>query len=137
MRTPEVTGLVSAAAMVPAVRSCLLGLQREAGREGCLVSDGRDMGSVVFPDAAVKVFLVADLNERARRRLLQAGATDPTPAEVDAEAARIRTRDELDSSREASPLIRPEGAKDLDTTNLSFDEQVEAIVAMVEELTHS
>lgn len=137
LRGEAVTAAVSEAARVPAVRARLLGLQREAGRAGGLVADGRDMGTVVFPDAAVKVFLVADLEERARRRLIQMGTVEPSPEAVLAEAERIRRRDVVDSSREASPLARPEGALELDTTDLSFDEQVEAIVRAVKELTTS
>ncbi len=137
MRGPEVTSAVSIAARVPAVRARLLDLQREAGKAGRLVADGRDMGSVVFPDAELKVFLVADLEERARRRLLQQGEVDPGSESVREEAERIRHRDALDSSREASPLVRPAGALELDTTNLSFDEQVDAIVHRVKELTTS
>jgi 3-phosphoshikimate 1-carboxyvinyltransferase len=137
LRGPEVTSAVSIAARVPAVRARLLDLQREAGKAGRLVADGRDMGSVVFPDAELKVFLVADLEERARRRLLQQGEVDPGSESVREEAERIRHRDALDSSREASPLVRPAGALELDTTNLSFDEQVDAIVHRVKELTTS
>lgn len=131
LRTPRVTAAVSALARLQAVRGALIGLQREAGAAGRLVTDGRDMGSVVFPDAEVKVFLVADLHERARRRLSEQGVEEPTPAQVEAEAARIDERDRLDSQREISPLRRPEGAVDLDTTGLSFDAQVEAVVELV------
>jgi cytidylate kinase len=135
LRGPEVTAAVSIAARVPAVRARLLDLQREAGRAGRLVADGRDMGSVVFPDAALKVFLVADLTERARRRLLQEGVVEPGPEAIQEEMERIQARDALDSSREASPLVRPAGAFELDTTDMSFEEQVDAIVRRVKELT--
>lgn len=135
LRTPEVTELVSPLAKLASVRGALLGLQREAGRRGRLVADGRDMGTVVFPDAEVKVFLVAELRERARRRLLERGEGAPSAAEVDGEAARIAERDERDSRREISPLRRPHDAVDLDTTHLSFEEQVERIVALVRQRT--
>ncbi|GMV07234.1 MAG: cytidylate kinase [Gemmatimonadota bacterium] len=131
LRTPEVTALVSPLARLSAVRSALLGLQRQAGAHGRLVADGRDMGTVVFPDAEVKVFLVADLRERARRRLLEQADTEPTETAVEEEARRIAERDERDSTREISPLRRPADAVDLDTTHLSFREQVEAVVALV------
>lgn len=135
LRTPEVTALVSPLARLAAVRGALMDLQREAGRHGRLVADGRDMGTVVFPDAEVKVFLVADLRERARRRLLeQTGAAPDTPA-VDAEMVRIAQRDERDSQREISPLRRPDDAVELDTTSLSFEEQVETVVRLVRERT--
>jgi cytidylate kinase len=135
LRTADVTALVSPLARLASVRGALLGLQREAGRQGRLVADGRDMGTVVFPDAEVKVFLVADLPERARRRLLERGEETPSAAEVDGEAARIAQRDERDSRREISPLRRPDDAVDLDTTHLSFEEQVERIVALVRRRT--
>lgn len=135
LRTPEVTALVSPLARIPAVREALLGLQREAGRRGRLVADGRDMGTVVFPEAEVKVFLVADLRERARRRLREQEGVEPTAARVDEEMALIAERDERDSSRAISPLRRPDGAFELDTTELSFEEQVEAVVRRVRAVT--
>jgi cytidylate kinase len=131
IRSPQVTAHVSALARLPAVRAALLGLQRAAGAAGRLVADGRDMGTVVFPDAEVKVYLVADLRERARRRLLEQAGGEPAPGEVDAEVGRIGERDRLDSGREISPLRRPDDAVDLDTTGLSFEEQVEAVVRLV------
>lgn len=134
LRTPEVTRRVSRLARLPAVRSCLLELQRAAGREGGLVADGRDMGTVVFPDADVKVFLVADLEERARRRLLQDGQAQE-PNRVAAEARALARRDEEDSGRDLSPLRKPDGALEIDTTGLSFEEQVDAIVDRVRRLT--
>jgi len=131
LRRADVTAHVSALARLPAVRGALLGLQRKAGASGRLVADGRDMGTVVFPDADVKVFLVADLAERARRRLLEQSGATPTSREVEAEAGRLDERDRRDSQREISPLRRPDGAVDLDTTGMSFDEQVEAVVSLV------
>jgi cytidylate kinase len=131
LRTPQVTALSSSLAQIPAVRQALLGLQRQAGERGRLVADGRDMGTVVFPDAEVKVFLVADLRERARRRLREQGTADPSAAELDAEAARIAARDERDAGRALSPLRRPDDAVDLDTTRMGFGEQVRAVVDLV------
>lgn len=137
LRTAEVTGSVSYLATLPAARACLLDIQRDAGAAGCLVADGRDMGTVVFPDADVKVFLVALLGERARRRLLEIGAADPTLEDVASESRLIEERDRQDRERELSPLRKPEGAHEIDTTRLSFAEQVAAIVALVEPLTTS
>jgi len=131
LRTPEVTALASPLARIPQARAALLDLQRQAGERGCLVADGRDMGTVVFPDAEVKVFLVADLGERARRRLLEQGSAPPSRGELDAEAARIAERDERDAGRAVSPLRRPDDAVDLDTTRLGFEEQVQAVVELV------
>ena len=135
LRSAEVTGHVARVASLPAVRLWLLGTQRELGGEGNLVADGRDMGTVVFPDAHLKVFLVAGLEARARRRLLQVGEAHPTPDEVFAEAERLRDRDRTDSGRDLSPLRRPDDAFDVDTTALSFEEQVTLILKRVKELT--
>jgi len=137
LRGREVTGHVSTVAGLGAVRAWLLERQREAGRLGRLVADGRDMGTVVFPDADAKVFLVADLEERARRRLGDHGVTAPRGDEVAEEAARLRDRDARDSEREVSPLRRPEDALELDTTGLTFEEQVQAILEWVAERTRS
>ncbi len=137
LRTAAVTAHVSELARLPAARACLLQLQRSAGEAGRLVADGRDMGTVVFPDAEVKVFLVADLSERARRRLLERGGAAPADADIEAEARSLEERDRRDSERRVSPLRKPPGAHEIDTTQLSFEEQVETIVALVEALTLS
>jgi len=135
IRTQEVTAHSSGLAKLPAVRAHLLTLQRDAGRVGGLVADGRDMGTVVFPDAEVKVYLLADLSERARRRLRERmdGPLDETA--VREEALRLDRRDRADSERELSPLRQPEDAFVLDTTRLSFEQQVETVVARVRLLT--
>ncbi len=135
LRTEPVTAQTSFLASLPAARACLLGLQREAGRTGGLVADGRDMGTVVFPDADVKVYLVAELTERARRRVRERTGAEPDPREIEAEAERIERRDRADSERTLSPLRQPPDAFVLDTTRLSFEEQVEAVVAQVRRLT--
>lgn len=135
LRSPEVTGSVSAVAGLPAVRAWLLGVQRSVGAHGNLVADGRDMGTVVFPDADVKFFLVAGLEERARRRLLQDTGREPTAGELQEEARRIEQRDQADRSRSHAPLRRPEGAVEVDTTGLSFEDQVALILRRVKDLT--
>lgn len=124
LRTPQVNAAVSLVARVPAVRGWLLNAQRSAGDAGCLVADGRDMGTVVFPDAWAKIFLKADVTERARRRLGDQGVTAPTPAEVEAEAHRLAERDRRDSEREVAPLKRPDKSLLVDTTDISFEDQV-------------
>jgi cytidylate kinase len=133
LRAPAVTARVSGLARLPAARACLLTLQRAAGEQGRLVADGRDMGTVVFPDAEVKVYLVADLDARARRRLREGGVTQPTEEDVRAQSREIAERDRRDSERELSPLRMPEDAHLIDTTRLTFEEQVEAIVTLVED----
>ena len=133
LRSPEVNRHVSAMARVPAVRAWLLGRLRDAARLGSLVADGRDIGSVVFPGAALKVFLTADAAERARRRLLEQGAAMPDGKELSAEVDRLTSRDRQDSERQASPLVRAPDAVVIDTTALAFEEQVARIVGLARE----
>jgi len=128
LRTEVVTRHVSRLAQVAAVRRWLYRAQRSAARDGRLVADGRDMGTVVFPEARTKVFLTADVRERARRRLGDRGVTLPGDGELVEEARRLRERDTQDQSRAVAPLRVPEGALILDTTDLTFDAQVERIV---------
>lgn len=133
LRSEEVTSRVAYLASLPAARACLLNLQRAAGAQGRLVADGRDMGSVVFPHADVKIYLVADLPERARRRLKDGGVDQPSDDDVVEQSEVLARRDRHDSEREHSPLRKPEDAHLIDTTRLTFEEQVEAIVELVEE----
>ena len=135
LRTVRVTEQVPRLAGLAAARSALIELQRAVGAHGRLVADGRDMGTVVFPDAEVKVFLVADLEERARRRLRETGDPHPDPATVQTQMERIGARDRQDSERAHAPLREPEGAHRIDTTGLAFDEQVQAVVDLVRRLT--
>jgi len=134
LRTPEVTGRVPHLAGLPAVREWLIRFQHDAARHGPLVADGRDMGTVVFPDAELKFFLTADLRERARRRLREGGVVAPTEGQIAREADGIARRDRNDSERLLSPLRRPDDAIDVDTTALSFEAQVETIVARVRQV---
>jgi cytidylate kinase len=127
IRRPEVTANVSAMAQLPAVRDWLLDRLRAAAADSDLVADGRDIGTVVFPDADLKVFLVAEPAIRARRRLQQVGA-ETDAASVAAEMERQAVRDRIDSERSAAPLRAADDAVHLDTSDLSFDEQVSAIV---------
>ncbi len=122
IRGPEVTGAVSAVAAVPAVRRLLVARQREiiAGADRIVV-EGRDIGTVVAPEAELKVFLTAQEQERARRR------SDETAADPTATAQDLARRDELDSTREASPLQQAEDAVELDTTTLDIDEVVDRL----------
>lgn len=129
IRAPEVTAGVAAIARIPAVRDWLLGILRETARRNDLVADGRDIGTVVFPDAELKVFLIAETRTRARRRLQQMGLPHDEAA-VDAEVRRIEDRDHSDSSRDVAPLRAAADAVVVDTTGLSFDDQVAHIVAL-------
>ncbi len=131
LRAPGVTAAVSHVAALPAVRGLLLGLQRGFAQAPGLVCEGRDMGTVVFPEAQVKVFLTADSAERARRRIMQREGRCPGDAEVAAEAGRLERRDALDSSRAAAPLRRPPSSAAIDTTRRSQECVVERIVDLV------
>jgi cytidylate kinase len=133
LRTPAVTARVSELSSYPQVRNWLLEIQRAAGEHGGLVTDGRDMGSVVFPDADIKIFLIADPTERAKRRLAQEGGSFDDPLKVADALERITDRDRRDSDRPISPLIQPDDAILLDTTHLGFEEQVQAVVDLVRE----
>jgi CMP/dCMP kinase len=130
IRAPEVNALVSRMAAVPAVRDWLMGALRSAGERGGLVADGRDIGTVVFPDAELKVFLVCAPAERARRRLREQGHHEPEAAEIERETERLTGRDTADSTRAVAPLSRAGDAVLLDTTQLTFAEQVEAILRL-------
>ncbi|HEY9855029.1 MAG TPA: (d)CMP kinase [Stenomitos sp.] len=127
IRTPEVTRRVSEVARVGAVREHLVGLQQALGKEGGVVAEGRDIGTVVFPRADLKIFLVASPAERARRRardLEKAGHT----VDLAALEAEIERRDAIDSNREHSPLRPAEDAVLLDSDHLTASEVVDAIL---------
>jgi cytidylate kinase len=130
IRSAAVNAHVSRMAAVPAVRGWLMDALREAGARGGLVADGRDIGTVVFPDAELKVYLVADPAERARRRLREQGTHEPSDDEVGAEAGRLLGRDEVDSTRAVAPLARAPDAVEVDTTGLEFAAQVAEIVRL-------
>jgi cytidylate kinase len=125
IRAPEVSEAASKVATNPAVREALVATQRELLRDGDWVAEGRDIGTVVAPDAAVKVFLTADAEERARRRASELGVD---PHTLQREHA---LRDEQDRNREHSPLRPAPGAIELDTTGLSIDEVVRKIAELV------
>jgi cytidylate kinase len=130
LRGEAVTREVSRVAAMGPVREFINRLIREAAPDGGVVLDGRDIGTAVFPDAEIKVFLVADPAERARRRLAERGKTsDPKGVRDEAEA--LVRRDERDSSRDVAPLARAADATLLDTTALGFEQQVRAIVDLV------
>lgn len=130
IRSSDVTGNVSQVSVFPLVRRALVQRQRSFGLDGGIVMDGRDIGSVVFPHAEVKVFLVADTEERVKRRLAEAYGRGE---EIDADGIRqqIVNRDKIDSERTDSPLIKPDGATEIDTTRLTIDEQVEVVIGLV------
>jgi cytidylate kinase len=132
IRTPEVSELASRLAAQAPVRRRLVEVQRSLAERGPLVAEGRDLGTVVYPDAAVKIYLDADLDARARRRardLERLGM--PVPVEdVRAELAR---RDERDRNRTESPLVVPDGARVVNTSTLTIGEQVDEVLRAVRE----
>ncbi len=130
LRTAEVNAHVSQVARIPAVRSWLLGRLRDLAEHEDVVVDGRDIGTAVFPDAPLKVFLVADPEVRARRRLREHGVEDPDRDTLLDEIRRLKERDRIDSEREVAPLMAAADAVRVDTTALTFDEQVGAILEL-------
>jgi cytidylate kinase len=129
IRTPEVTLAAAMVSRLPAVRQKLIALQRTLARGRGLVMEGRDIGTVVFPDAPVKVFLKADPAERARRRLAQE-REDGRNATLEQTAAEIGCRDQLDAERKISPLVAAPDAHEIDSTCLTADQVVERIVEL-------
>lgn len=123
LRTPEVDKVVSAVSAHPGVRRAMVRHQRRIMEHGAIVAEGRDIGTVVFPEAPVKIFLTATDEARARRRLADHDAAGHA-IELAELLAELRRRDELDSTREHSPLIASEDAIVIDTTDLSIDEMV-------------
>jgi cytidylate kinase len=134
IRSERVTRHVSAIAAIREVRNWVNVQQREAvaGVPGGVVVDGRDIGTVVFPDAPVKVFLTASAEERARRRLAQRGSRID-PAELAREAQALAARDDADSTRPVAPLRAAADAVRLDTTDLSLAQQADRVVALARE----
>jgi CMP/dCMP kinase len=131
LRSAEVNAHVSHVARIPAVRTWLLKRLRDLSAREDVVSDGRDVGTVVFPDAELKVFLVADPEVRARRRLREHGVEDPDRETLMAEIRRLTERDRLDTQRQVAPLRAAEDAVKVDTTALTFEEQIAAILELV------
>ena len=126
IRSPEVSEAASLLAADAGVRAALVAKQRGLIADGDWVAEGRDIGTVVAPDAALKIFLTADPRERARRRAAELGA------DVETVLAEQVLRDERDSAREASPLRMAPGAVALDTTGLSIEDVVERIAALAQ-----
>jgi CMP/dCMP kinase len=134
IRTPEMDAAASAVARQPAVRRVLVDRQRDFARQGGTVMEGRDIGTVVFPHAQVKIYLDASAEERARRR-----ATDPAHASgkgaaaIQEVATALAERDRRDRTREDSPLAIADDAVVIDTTELSIDAAVDRVMLVVEQ----
>ena len=130
IRTPEVSGGASKVAVIPGVRRALVAKQRAMGERTSVVMEGRDIGTVVFPDADVKIFLDADPRERVRRRLQDVRAAGEEIPES-ALAAQMKERDQRDSTRSDGPLAQAPDAVYLDSTSLTAEEVEEAILKIV------
>jgi cytidylate kinase len=132
IRTPEISLLASRLSQDPRVRRYLTKMQRDMGKDGGVVLEGRDTGSVVFPDAEVKFFLDADVNERARRRHVELAARSAGD-DLGKVKEEMQKRDRDDSERDIAPLIRPEGALYVDTTGLDIAHVVRILEERVKE----
>ncbi|MEY4356115.1 MAG: hypothetical protein RLZZ89_1183 [Cyanobacteriota bacterium] len=132
IRTAEITAGVSAVAALPSVRNALTAQQRRLGASGGLVAEGRDIGTAVFPNAELKVYLTATVAERARRRsadLIQRGLPLPGLKQLEQE---INTRDQLDSTRAVAPLCKASDALELVSDGMSIEQVVQQIVSWYE-----
>ena len=132
IRTPRITGAVSAVSMVPEVRQHMVHEQREMGKQGAIVLEGRDIGTVVFPKADIKIFMIAESRERAVRRGKEL-ASEGIETEIDQLERDIVERDKKDATRSISPLTKADDAIVLDTTKLTIEEQVAFIVQKAKE----
>jgi len=137
IRTPEIDAAAAAVARLPRVRQVLIAQQREMGRGGGVVMEGRDIGTVVFPDADVKVYLDASPEERARRRAFDpAHAAGKGAAAVTEVASALAARDRSDTTRATSPLAQAADAVRIDTTGLSIDDVVSRVLMLAEQQSH-
>lgn len=140
IREAEVTGAVSLVSAVPAVRSLLVAKQQQAasGADRGIVIEGRDIGTVVLPDADLKIYLTADQEVRAARRAAEdaarAGGNDVDAAVLEATAAALARRDRIDSSREVSPLAKADDAIHIDASALTLQEVIDSVLGLAQEV---
>ena len=130
IRLPEISMYASAVSAIPPVRDYLLEMQRDMARRSSVIMDGRDIGTVVLPDAQVKIFLTADVEVRARRRTAELelrGTTKPFEQVLE----EMKQRDWADSHRDAAPLQEAEDAIRVDTTDMDFQQSKEAILQVI------
>lgn len=132
IRSTEVAQHVSTVAAIPAVRSRMVELQRQIAQEGGIVMDGRDIGTTVLPDAPVKIFMVASAHERARRRFLDNQERGIDGGSIEELQRAIELRDQKDSTRAVSPLVKAADAYQLDTTHLTIEQVVDQIAGRIE-----
>jgi len=133
IREPRITRLVSDLAKIKEIREVMLGLQRKLGRQRDSVLDGRDIGTVVFPDADKKFYIDADFKERVARRYkeLKGLGQDVTPEAIEAD---LKNRDTIDSTREFAPLKKADDAVYIDTTDLTIEEVVNKILGEIKNI---
>jgi len=132
IRSFDVNSKVSDVSKIPGVRTALVKKQQEIGKNNAVIAEGRDTGTVVFPDADVKIFLVANLEERANRRLKEFDATGEKLS-FDQIKENISKRDYIDSNRQVSPLLKAADAIEIDTSDITIDEQVDIILEKIKE----
>jgi cytidylate kinase len=134
IRSPEVNAKVSDVSKIKDVRIELVKLQQKFGEDNNLIVEGRDTTTVVFPNADLKIFLTADVKERAMRRYLEFKEKGVETSIEEVEKS-IKNRDKIDSGREVSPLKKAEDAIEIDTTNLTVQQEIDRIIERVETLT--
>lgn len=134
IRLPEISMYASAVSAIPAVRDYLLEMQRDMARRSSVIMDGRDIGTVVLPDAQVKIFLTADVEVRARRRTTELELRG-TPKPFEQVLEEMKQRDWADSHRDAAPLQEAEDAIRVDTTDMDFQQSKEAILQVIRRRT--
>jgi len=133
IRTPEVNAKVSDISKIPEVRAELVKIQRSLGEKGSIVAEGRDTTTVVFPEADVKIYLTAELDTRAQRRLKEFLEKDQNVTFNDVKE-NLSKRDTIDSSRKISPLRIAEDAIQFDNNSVSSDEEIDQLVKMINEI---
>lgn len=131
IRTQEVSLAASIVSAISGVRAALLGIQRRLGSVGHTLLEGRDIGTVIFPDATIKFFLTASSDERARRRLSETEETGVRQMGIDEMKRQIELRDKGDASRKVAPLRKADDAIEVDTTHLSIDDVVKKMAVMI------
>lgn len=134
IRLPEISMYASAVSAIPPVRDYLLEMQRDMARRSSVIMDGRDIGTVVLPDAQVKIFLTADVEVRARRRTAELELRG-TPKPFEQVLEEMKQRDWADSHRDAAPLQEAEDAIRVDTTDMDFQQSKEAILQVIRRRT--
>ena len=131
IRGENISILVSKYSSIPLIRKYLVSLQKELGKEKKIVVEGRDITTVVFPDAEIKIFMTADIETRAKRRFEEIKTNNPETTFSDV-LNNLKERDTKDSNRLDSPLRVAEGSEIIDTTHLEIDEQVKKIIDLIE-----